>query len=198
MKYTPFIAAMLFFCTVHAQEYNKVKIGFTLGYLNRDQPFTASLEGGYRINDKMLIGYRTEFAAASDHNIKSKSLFYQIYFSGFTKKFRPFVSLGVGQYTPSTDMAGGCGMPQANRNVNIEKKIGAFSRIGFDLGHFSLMVDANFVAKSKSILESNLSPTDGAYHTPYVQYLSNSYVTLKLGFYFGGGKKKVKAEKINP
>lgn len=184
------VVAFLFH-SVNAQEYRKFKVGGYVGYLNRYQPIAASYELAYRLNDRMSIGYRGEYAANISISIASKGLYYQFYFSGY-KKIRPYFSLGLAQYSPNTDMAGGCGAPHVSSNVSIEKKIGAFARVGFDLGHLSLMVDANLAPNSKSTVITNLPPTDANYQAPYTQYLSNSYLTFKVGFFIGGGKRKLK------
>lgn len=196
MKTILFLVAVMLFSSANAQEYRKFKAGLALGFANSTSVRAASLEAAYRINDRMAIGYRHETASLQSNSVYSKSVYYQIYFSGFHKKFRPFVSLGAGQFTPSTDMNGGCGTPHADRNVGIEQKIGIFTRVGFDVGHFSFSIDSNLAERSKSMVESNLQPSDAAYHDPYVQYLSNTYVAVKLGFFFGGGKKKVKNEAL--
>ncbi|HTH57698.1 MAG TPA: hypothetical protein VL728_16745 [Cyclobacteriaceae bacterium] len=190
MKTILIVVAILAFTSASAQEYKRFKAGLSLGYINKNSPAAGAFDAAFRINDYMAIGYRGEMADIQTNTIRSKSIYFQRYFKNFRGKFRPFASFGVGQFTPSTDMVGGCGSPHADHNVGIQKKVGLFTRIGFEVGHFTLMADANVAPKSKSTVMSSYLPTEAGYHDPYVQYLTNSYVTVKLGFFFWGGKKK--------
>jgi outer membrane protein W len=190
MKTIFIAAAVLLFSSVQAQQYKPFRAGIGFSYLNHNKPIAFAFDAGFRLNDYMLIGYRGEYAELQSNSIKSKGIYFQSYFLRFHGMFRPFVSAGLAQFTPTTDMTGGCGAPQPDRNVDIEKKIGIFTKVGFDLGHLSLSVETNLAARSKSIVQSNLQPTDARYHDPYVQYLTNSYATIKLSFFFWGGKKK--------
>lgn len=192
MKNIVVVIAILIFSSASAQEYKRFKAGLSLGFMGKNSPAAGALEAAFRINDYMAIGYRGEMADIGANTIRSKSIYFQKYFSRFHGKFRPFASVGLGQFTPSTDMAGGCGGPHPDYNVGIRSKVGIFTRVGFEVGHFTLMADVNLAPRSRSTVMSSLQPTDTGYHDPYVQYLSNSYVTLKVGFFFWGGKKKPK------
>lgn len=190
MKTILVISTILIFGSTAAQEYKRFKAGLSLGFTGRHSPAAGAFDAAFRINDYIAIGYRGEIADIQTNTIRSKSIYYQQYLSRFHKKFRPFASVGLGQFTPATDMVGGCGTPHMDHNVDIQTKFGIFTRVGFEVGHFTLMVDVNLAPRSKSTVLSSLQPTDAAYHDPYVQYLTNSYATVKLGFFFWGGKKK--------
>ena len=56
-----------------------------------------------------------------------------------------------------------------------ETKFGFYPRVGFDAGHFTLSIDYNIVGNSK------VSGMDGEF--------KNSYLGIRLGGYFGGGRK---------
>ena len=186
MKIALFIAALAFTCSVYGQEYRKLRMGISVGAFSPALPRAAAIEGAYRLSDRMAVGYRFETASLRHNSVNSSGFYYQFYWG--RKNFRPFVTLGVAQFTRG-EMSGGCGAPTTEHRVDTEKKIGIFPGVGFDIGHFSFIVDASLAAKSKSTIESTLQTSDINYHAPYTEYLTNSYVTVKIGFYIGGRKK---------
>jgi hypothetical protein len=191
MKTVLFIVTFVFMHAANAQEYKKFKVGFGAGFVNPALPSAVSVEAAYRLNNRMTVGYRLESVSLANNSVNSSGLYYQFYFSRYKNYFRPFLSLGVAQFSPG-DMSGGCSSPTISQRINTEKKIGIFPSVGFDLGHVSIMLDANLAPQSKSTIVSTLPTDDINYQPPYTQYLTNSYVTLKLVFFIGGGKKKFK------
>ena len=138
------------FSILSAQEYKKLRVGIGTGagfnFITGDSPYTLIyLEPGYRVSDHLLIGLRFQNSiGVQGRNITSYGIAGQYYFS--QKTFRPFVGLGMASY----------------KEVSFESVYGLFGRVGFDVGHFTLM------AESDNII---------------------GYLNLKIGFTIGGGRK---------
>ena len=195
-----FAMLLMTFYSVTAQEYKKFRAGFGLSYLQQgiDWGAAASFEVSYRIKDNILVGYRGESAAtpSNSNTISSRSLNSQYYFAGY-RSFRPFVGIGAGVFRPGNSMSGGCGGPNMDHTWNVETKFGVYPRIGFDLRHLSITLDWNIAGSSKSTMGNGLSPSEHGYDPPHTVYLKNNYLSLKIGFFIGGGKKKMKRIKEN-
>lgn len=167
-----------------AQEFKAFRVGTGLGYAMASGKGAKggvlwALEPGYRINDQILAnfriegavigrGYADETSASIDvAALGSYSLNGQYYFNN--NSFRPFVGVGVGMFSlaaVSVTAGTGGGSSQA---VAASNKIGFYPRLGFDAGHFTLNLDYNLVPE-----------TDG---------IKNSYIGIRFGGFFGGGKK---------
>src|SRR5205085_2915635 len=139
------------------------------------------LEPAYRVSDQIQIGLRMEaavvargFADETSAEMKvaglgSYTLNGQYYFNN--NSFRPFVGAGVGLFNLASadvtvDVGGGT---TETVETKAESKIGFYPRVGFDYNHFTLSVDYNIVPE-----------TDG---------IKNSYIGIRLGGFFGGGRK---------
>ncbi|HEX8040612.1 MAG TPA: outer membrane beta-barrel protein [Chryseosolibacter sp.] len=167
-----------------AQEYKAFRVGIGLGYANASGKGAKggvlwSLEPGYRVNDQILAnlriegavigrGYADETSASVDvAALGSYTLNGQYYFNN--NSFRPFVGVGFGMYSlAAVSMTAGTsgGSSQAVAAAN---KIGFYPRVGFDAGHFTLNLDYNIVPETAGI--------------------KNSYLGIRIGGFFGGGKK---------
>ena len=80
-----------------------------------------------------------------------------------TNRFRPFVGAGVGVYrNASMDINSDSDTPETST------QFGFAPRAGFELGHFRTAIEYNVAGKSGEI--------------------SNNYLGIKLGFFFGGGR----------
>jgi len=178
---------------VEAQDFKKFKVGIGVGYgapSDGDGGVILYLEPMYRVTDQIAVGLRIESAAfvgqpisgtpykIAAFGVGSYTATGQYYFGNGT--FRPFVGAGVGMYSlaaVSSDFGSG--------NVTIGAAatvFGFYPRIGFDLGHFNLLVDYNLIPEQTTTV--NL----GAFGT--TQNTSNySYIGLKIGASIGGGKK---------
>lgn len=172
---------------VQAQEFNKFKVGLGLGYAGASGKgskggILVTFEPGYRITDKILANLRIESAAmvrgttSSDGTfddldvaaIGSYTLNGQYYLTN--SNFRPFVGFGFGLYAlAAIKVEGSTGDIAAS-----EAKFGAYPRIGFDAGHFTMSFDYNL-----------LPNTEGAGGTKF----NNSYFGIRIGGFFGGGRK---------
>ena len=187
-----FLAAVIIIClsfVAHAQEYQKLRAGVGLGFA------AACVEASYRLNDNMLVGIRGETAysissigSTRNHWIGSQSIFYQYYFKSFQHRFRPFVGAGIGLYKPGISANASTG-PIQDQTWSTETQPGFFPRVGFDYRHFTLTLDSNWAPSSKAIVGNTLSPGDPNYHAPHIEYLTNNYLALKIGVFFGGGRK---------
>jgi outer membrane protein W len=167
-----------------AQEYKAFRVGLGLGYANASGKGAKggvlwTLEPGYRVNDQILAnlriegavigrGYADETSASVDvAALGSYTLNGQYYFNN--NSLRPFVGVGFGMYSlaavsVTASQSGGSAGAVAAAN-----KIGFYPRVGFDAGHFTLNLDYNIVPETNGI--------------------KNSYLGIRIGGFFGGGKK---------
>jgi hypothetical protein len=178
-----------------AQEFKKFRVGLGGGYAMPSGTGSKAggliyVEPGYRLMDQLLVGARFEFAGmirgysedVSTSNLDisfsgSESLFAQYYFSN--NNFRPFVGAGLGIFgivngTVSSSSGGGDTFAAVD-----DTKFGFFPRIGFDTRHFTLSLDFNIIgaSKVKSLTTTNEIET------------KNSYIGIRFGGFFGGGRK---------
>ncbi len=177
-----FLAVCTFSST--AQDFKKFSVGLGLGYAKPGGEgagggILVALEPGYRINDAIQLGLRLETAivarglseSASDFDasaagINSYTLNGKYYLSN--NAFRPFVGAGFGLFSLAAISFG-------TAEAKSESKIGFYPRLGFDLGHFNVTLDYNIVSPSK--FEGSNVET------------KNSYFGIRIGGFFGGGKK---------
>jgi hypothetical protein len=180
--------------SANAQEFKKFRVGVGAGYAI---PGGTGAKGGvliyldpaYRISDQILAGARFEFAGmirgfSDDVNTStldvsfagSNTLFGQYYFNN--NGFRPFVGVGLGLFNVTSGTVSSSNGGDTYAAVD-ESKFGFYPRIGFDAGHFTVSLDYNLVgaSKSKSINSNNEIET------------KNSYIGIRLGGFFGGGRK---------
>ena len=194
MKKVVYVLALSLLVTSfgYAQDYKKFKVGVGLGYASASGYGSGggvifTIEPAYRLQDNLSIGLRWEAAAitrgysqtVSGANfdvagIGSFTLNGQYYF-GSGGDFRPFAGLGLGLYS----LAGVSGSSSGSNitATEAESKFGFYPRIGFDFHHFSMSADYNIVPPTKDILGGT-----GEF--------KNSYLGIRLGFFFGGGKNK--------
>ena len=193
MKKLLFIAVLaVTYFTANAQDFKPVKVGLGLGYASpagegSKVGVLIYLEPAYRIKDEILVGLRIESALMgrsvdgvdSDVSISangSYSLFGQYYFSN--SNFRPFAGLGFGLFS-----LGSVELGSDSGEVSGGSKIGAFPRVGFNLGGFNFSIDYNLIPSTESVLfdENNPLGTESE--------VKNNYLGVRLGFSLGGGKK---------
>lgn len=161
---------------VHAQGYNKFKLGLGAGYAggNGGSSFTGgggallTLEPAYRLSDDVAIGVRFEGAAyGTGAGIGFPEAFGSITLSGQyyigAEEFRPFVGAGVGFYDYN------------------EGRWGLFPRLGFDYGHWTMALEFNLVPAGSRSYD---------YLTDTYATSSAYYIGVRLGGFFFGGKKE--------
>jgi hypothetical protein len=170
---------------VHAQEYQKFRVGVGVGYCT-STGYQASgggfvdIEPGYRVADRALLNFRYELAgilrssaSISDFKlefatISSYTLNGQYYLSD--KNPRLYIGGGFGIFSISGLNLGSGRIPQMN-------SFGFYPRVGLDAGHFNLNIDFNIIPN-----EGKVTGTD--------ETVNNSYICFRIGGYFGGGKKQ--------
>lgn len=168
-----------------AQEYKAFRVGVGLGYANASGKGAKggllwALEPGYRVNDQILANLRIEGAIVARGSateteasldvaaLGSYTLNGQYYFNN--NNLRPFVGVGLGMYSlAAASMEVNSGGTVSQQVVASANKIGFYPRVGFDAGHFTLCLDYNIVPE-----------TDG---------IKNSYLGIRIGGFFGGGRK---------
>ncbi len=168
------------FTKSYSQEFRKLRGSIAFG---ASDGFIACLEPGYRISDKILAGIRIEGKAFfATKETGSYGINGQYYISN--KNFRPFVGLGLSLY--HTGIVGDGFYGYSSRNE--ETVMGFYPRTGFDLGHFSLTIDWNVVANAKATIDPPISQGGSS----YTGYINGNYLSVKVGFFIGGGRKKLK------
>jgi hypothetical protein len=176
-----FLAAV----AVKAQEFKKFKVGLGAGYAMASGKGAKGgalvyLEPAYRFTDVIQMGLRIESAIIARGfsedvgdisldvaGLGSYTLNGQYYFSN--NNFRPFLGAGFGIYTLAGISMDVDGSGVEQELVASSSKFGFYPRAGFDAGHFTLSIDYNIVPE-----------TDG---------IKNSYIGVRLGGFFGGGRK---------
>ena len=179
---------------VNAQEYKKFRVGTGLGYAKASGEGASggvlwALEPGYRVNDQILANLRIEGAAIIRGTADATSASLDIAgISSYTVNgqyylmnggFRPFVGVGIGMFSiakASIDAGSSTSVAESAGT-----KFGFYPRLGFDAGHFTLNLDYNIVGNTKAVV------TDGS--TVSSTEFKNSYIGIRIGGYFGGGRK---------
>jgi hypothetical protein len=178
---------------LQAQEFKKFKVGVGGGYAipggeGAKGGVLFYLEPAYRLQDQLQLGLRMEWAAmargfseevgTAEFDVStsgSYTLNGQYYFNN--NGFRPFVGLGLGIYSikaASVNVDGDSGSSE-DLGLEDETKFGFYPRVGFDAGHFTLSIDYNLLGATK------IDGVEGEF--------KNSYIGIRLGGFFGGGRK---------
>jgi hypothetical protein len=131
------------------------------------------IEPQYRLNNAINLGVRLEGAAVGSVNtgsgnadvsvLSSYTASGEYYFKPFG--FRPFAGIGAGIFSmakANVSAASSSASPTVNTNSAL---FGFYPRLGFETGHFRVTTEYNFVD-------------------------NGGYLSFKLGFFLGGGKKK--------
>lgn len=187
MKRIATVMALLVVTTAAAvaQEYNQFRVGLGLGYASATGKGAKGgalfyLEPGYRVSDQILVNLRAEWAVIGRGYVEESSasvdvaalgsytLNGQYYFNN--NNFRPFVGVGFGSFSlGAVSVSASAGGGSSSNVVAAANKIGFYPRVGFDAGHFTMSIDYNIVPETEGI--------------------KNSYIGVRLGGFFGGGKK---------
>jgi hypothetical protein len=152
-----------------------------------------SLEPKYAVASQIAVGLRMEGAVVarfSGYDQDGAPLNVSVKASGsylvtgdyyYTNKwmFRPFTGVGTGIYSIASAEANSGG----NGAAGAGSKFGGMARAGAEIGHFRFSVEYNMVPGST--LDGFDSDGNAAQITS-----KNSYLTVKIGAFFGGGRKK--------
>jgi hypothetical protein len=180
---------------VKAQEFSPFKVDMAVGGAipqgsGAKGGVLFSLEPKYAVMDKLSVGLRLEAAimargfVASDGSYASANvsasasylLTGDYYYSN--RIFRPFSGIGIGTYSfasatiNSQAVGGSSGV-----------KFGTMIRSGFEVSHFRFAVEYNIVGKN------SVSVDDGSGGKTTI-ISKNNYMGVKIGFFFGGGRRK--------
>ena len=171
-----------------SENFKAFKVDLSLGYASPANAGSGSgsSSGGisftfhphYRLSDQFAVGVRVDAAllayatydaidnTVSDSQVASLTSYaltgeYYL-LNGI---FRPFIGAGVGLFSQSSIQ-----VLDANGNTLVngtlqQSKIGVFPEVGFELGHFRVSGDYNFLPNKAG------------------------YLGIKMGFFFGGGRK---------
>ncbi len=129
------------------------------------------IEPKYNMTDNIALGLKMEWAMMGSEDVMGQSVdvsalgTYQVtgdYYFG-DSKVRPFVGLGAGIYSLGTVEVGGVEL-----DGDSGSKFGFAPRAGLLLGHFRLGLEYNVITGLDE---------------------SNNYLSFKVGFEIGGGKK---------
>lgn len=154
-----------------------------------------AVEPKYSIIDQFAVGLRLEAAimahgwVASDGSSASANvaanasyLVTYDYYYLHALVFRPFVGGGSGIYNLAS-----ASFSEGGQNSSVaaaaSSKFGTMFRTGFEVGHFRLAVEYNFIGKTTQTI------TDGSGNPIGTITAKNSYAGFKIGFFFGGGKR---------
>jgi outer membrane protein W len=110
--------------------------------------------------------------------IRSYTLNGQYFFS--TNDFRPFVGVGVGMFSLAAAKIEASSGGSSGTAASAETKFGFYPRLGFDYKHFTINLDYNFIPAT----EATVSTGTGTVDTEF----KNSYIGIRIGGYFGGGR----------
>lgn len=167
--------------TVTAQEFRTFKVGVHAGYAipsTGGGGLAFAIEPAYRLSDQIAVGLRYESAATVSTTGGSSQVSFNgsytvngnYYFSD--NDFRPFAGMGLGWFIPaSISTAGVTATPSG--------VFGFYPRVGFDYKHLNVLVDYNLSGKSELVTTFGATSTTTEFKT--------SYISLKVGFTFGGG-----------
>ena len=149
-----------------------------------------AIEPKYAVADQLNVGLRIELAVMarafpySDGTYSSTNVSVSgsdlvtgdFYFT--TTSFRPFIGAGGGVYRLASASTNDNGYAS---DVASATKLGAMIRAGFEVGHFRLAVEYNFVGNSTVQVTDNYGNVSST-------MAKNSYLGIKLGGWIGFGK----------
>jgi outer membrane protein W len=186
---------MIVALSASAQEYKKFRVGTGLGYAipggsGAGGGISFTIEPGYRVNDKILANLRWEAAAIVRGTVDETSASFDVAGIGsYTVNgqyylmdggFRPYVGVGFGMYNIAAASVDG-GSNGGGVSETAGTKFGFYPRLGFDAGHFTLNLDYNIVGNTEAVVTTGTTPTKTEF--------KNSYIGIRIGGYFGGGRK---------
>jgi len=185
MRKLLFIALVLAMTNVQAQQYRKFLFAVQFG-LPDDQSFpigSFAMEPGYRLHDRVQLGFRMEaqtiFSSYGGNNNPVSSMGINAHYYFFK---RAFVGVGLGIFNPSNNF-----IMSNTDTYNQRNGIGFYPRVGWDLGHFRLMAEYNFVQPMKDYIFYPNAGMMGHY-----EMVNKNYLSVKIGFFIGGGRNKSK------
>lgn len=186
---------------LQAQEQGRVRVAGNLGYCTANLGLGSSvdlLDIRYNVLDNMNVGIKfggamvirdinqisSNLASATIHFNSNVMFESDYYFHNGTSSFAPFAGLGIGSFgiynmymeiDPSQQT-----FVESSRFPLPNRTIGAAIRGGFELGRFRLAMEYYLIPPTTKYDIMNNMQEFGTSR--------NSYLTVNLGFYFGGGR----------
>lgn len=183
------VGVLLFVGVSSAQEYKPFKLGLGLGYTmpgDGGGGILFDFEPAYRINDDIAVGLRIESAimakvkpdgseADASGNV-SYTVNGQYYLTD--TKVRPYVGLGFGIFSLASISA-----EAGSAEIGGGSEFGFYPRLGLDIGHFNINLDYNLISATEA------AAIDMTTFEPTTVDIKNSYIGIRIGAYFFGGKR---------
>jgi hypothetical protein len=192
---------LLSLSVVQAQIFNPFKVDISAGYAIPAGPGSSggvcfAIEPKFAIIDRFAVGLRLEAAvtargfvssdgSSASANVAASASYlatYDYYITNFI--VRPFVGGGTGVYDMASASFSGNSQGDANVAAAASTKIGTMLRGGFEFHHFRFAAEYNFIGKTTETV------TDGNGNSMGTISAKNSYASIKIGFFIGGGRKK--------
>jgi outer membrane protein W len=204
MKRLLLFGALLLPLSALAQAYKPFKVTVSVGYVkptgrvSNDTPLKGSggglvaIEPKYSLTDKLEVGLRLETTVAKriylyqttsgeysgETELKGAgSALATLNYFFSAKRFRPYVGVGGGLfYVAGTTVSLREGLVNDTFDDDADYKPGLMGRVGFKLGHLNVAAEYNAVPKSTDAFRGGTIAS------------KTSYLSLKLGVDFGGGR----------
>jgi len=194
----PLFLCLAVLCAIfsQAQTFNPFKVDLAVGGAipngsGAKGGVLLSLEPKYAVISRLSAGLRIEAAimargyvssdgstASADVSAAASYIATSDYY--YTNSaFRPFTGVGAGLYRFGSASIGSSGN---NVGATAGSKFGTMVRSGFEVGHFRLAVEYNIIGKNTQTY------IDASSGNKYTVTSRNSYMGIKLGFFFGGGR----------
>ncbi|MFM9838602.1 MAG: hypothetical protein ACKVOQ_10085 [Cyclobacteriaceae bacterium] len=187
----------------YSQNFKRLRFGIGLGKSESLRSTIFYLEPSIYINRDFHLGFRLEnFNETGVRSCFSISINSKYYFltqkdNRLTSKFQPFIGFGLGAFfgtredtyrkfitTPSG------GLSEIVESGDSFKALGGFyPRLGLDFKRFTMVLEYNLIYR-KQINQFCFDPIAGALPLNSF-YRSDNYASIKVGYVFGGGKKKI-------
>ncbi len=192
----------------YAQVENKFRVGLDVGYFfaeKTDLGVSFALEPKYNIKKNMNVGFRIEGVAGYryliTYNGKTSGILYNnssytgtfdYYFDKSNTNFVMFVGGGVGINTFENKFVTDIKDTEQTKPINPKSGLGFLLRSGFEWAKFRAGIDYNIVPSSKILGRVNPVSSISSSSSEIIEgeSFSNSYLSIHVGFYIGGGKWK--------
>lgn len=203
MKKYIFIAFVLFTClSVNAQVKGKIRVGGNLGLtvpaggggfaidiLDIRYNILNNLNAGVKFGGAFMIRDMSQLENSFDATMHINSNFMLVsdfYFNKGGSFFAPFIGGSIGSFSIYDIYMLGQSESEFNYTIeelpNPSKTLGGALRTGFEAGKFRMALEYYLIPATTRYDVANIMQPAGT--------SANSYLSLNVGFYFGGGKWK--------
>jgi outer membrane protein X len=192
-----------FVVSLNAQERGKIRVGGNLGLAVPTAGFGGSIDlldirynildnfnagvkfgGAFMLRDVSEINESMTMGEATMHISSNFMLVGDYYFNKGTSAFAPFIGGGIGSFSIFDIYM----QVQEGEEYNytydelpaVSSTLGGALRAGFELGKFRVALEYYLLPQTDKYDVANIMQSAGK--------SNNSYLSLNMGFYFGGGK----------